>query len=263
MQSYDIEAGPGGIKAPDAVESGAVTFQVRATGPGGAWLGLAKTADSIPLEKHLDNLRRAYGRGPEAREASWVVDRDFVMLGGAAITEETSVTFSVELAKGTYHFIDYKRIKEDGNAAALTIRAEPRPGAGSPALPEAAADIVQKHTADGPRFLLPDRLRSGAPVRITNRTDQYNEAVLMAVKEGATDADVDAFFTAVTEGRRPPVPDLIRSEPVGSVPLSHGRSAVVSAPLTPGPYVLATWITNHRTGRLFAAEGMHKVVTVV
>ncbi len=265
MQIYEIVAGPGGIKAPDTVPTGAVTFRIQATDPEGAWLGIVKLAAGIPLEKHVENLRTAYGYGPEAMAASKAVDREFTMLGGGAVTGQTSVTFTAELTEGTYHLFDYRRVKDDGFTAARipAVRAEAGAGpAAATALPEASVEIVQCRTDDGPRFSAPDRIPSGAAIRITNDLGQYNEAILMAVKDGATSEDVAAFFAAKSEGRKPPMTDLIRANPVGCVPLSHGRSAVVTAELTPGPYVLTTWLTDFTTARMFAVEGMHQMVTV-
>ncbi|MER5256816.1 MULTISPECIES: hypothetical protein [unclassified Streptomyces] len=264
MEIYEIVAGSGGIKAPETVPAGVVTFRIQATDPDDAWLGVVKLADGIPLEKHVDNLRTAYGYGPDAMAASKVVDREFTMLGGGAVTGRTSVSFTAELTEGTYHLFDYKRVKDDGFTAASipVVRAEAGSGQAAAALPEASVEIVQCRTDDGPRFRAPDRIPSGASIRITNDVGQYNEAILMAVKEGATSEDVAAFFTAKSQGLKPPMTDLIRANPVGCVPLSHGRSAVIAADLTPGPYVLTTWLTNLTTARMFAVEGMHQMITV-
>ncbi|WP_017596478.1 hypothetical protein [Nocardiopsis potens] len=264
MNVYDIRADAAGIAAPDTVEPGAATFRIRSEDPEGAWLGLVRLVDGVSLEQYLDDLKRAYGYGPEAIAASRVLDGQGIMLGGAAVTGDVPVSYTQLLSPGTYHFIDYKRILGDGPAAkvhSFTVGTGPASMGSEPSGAEVA--VVQVNTAAGPRYQVPQEIRSGTPLRVTNRLDQYNEAVLMGLKDGARGSDVEDFFAAISDGRQPPVPDLIRSGPVGCVPLSPGRSAVVSADLPPGRYVLTSWVTDHDNGRKFPAEGMYALVTIV
>lgn len=261
MNAYEIEAGAAGVTAPDAVAPGAVTFRIRSDEPDGAWVGLVRLVEGVPLEQYLDDLRRAYGRGQEAIAASRLLDGEGIMLGGGAVVPGVPVDFSQTLSAGTYHLIDYKRILDEGAPKVHTLTVEEGPTT-VPAGCEAEAGIVQLNTAAGPRYRAPERIRAGAPLRVTNRIDQYSEAVLMQVKEGTEAKDVEDFFAAVADGRQPPVPDLLRSGPVGCVPLSPGRSAVVAAELAPGPYVVTSWVTDHDSGRMFGAEGLFALITV-
>ncbi|MFB4320073.1 hypothetical protein [Actinomadura sp. 21ATH] len=104
------------------------------------------------------------------------------------------------------------------------------------------------------------RVPALAPVRVANRSRQFDEAIFMPVRPGTTRAEVGAFFAAMEGGPQAPAP--FTGGPAGMVPLSPGRTAVLSVGLRPGTYALVTWITDYRTGRMHAAQGMHEIVTV-
>ncbi|MEW2353791.1 hypothetical protein [Spirillospora sp. NPDC029432] len=253
---------PDGFTAPASVPAGATAFRVGATDPDGAYIGVVRLRPGVSKERYLADLERAYDDTDRegALAGARAVERDVVMHGGAAVLPGTPVTFTAALAPGGRHLvIDFKDVGSPGLAAKVReLRVLPR-GA-RPALPPAEAEIVQVRTADGPRFRAPRTVRAGAPVRVANRSRQFNEAILMPVRPGTTRQDVGAFFVAMEGGPQAPAP--FTGGPVGMVPLSPGRSAVLAADLRPGTYALVTWLTDYRTGRMHAAQGMHEIVTV-
>ncbi|WP_157419557.1 hypothetical protein [Actinomadura kijaniata] len=253
----EVTVGTDGFTAPAAVRPGPVAFRVTAADPEGAYLGLVRLRPGVTLQRYLTDLEKAYGAGDPA--AARAVQREVVMFGGAAVQPGTPVTYGTRLAPGSYHLIDFREVGRPGLAAKvrpLTVR----PGAGAAAEPRAEARIVQRETPEGPRFDAPAEIRSGATVRVVNRSRQYNEAILMPVRPGTTGEQVGAFYRGMDGG--PQAPSPFTGGPAGMVPLSPGRAATFAAPLRPGTYALVTWLRSSDTGRMFAAQGMHRLVTV-
>ncbi|MGI5171385.1 hypothetical protein ACQEU3_44250 [Spirillospora sp. CA-253888] len=254
-----------GITAPPAVAEGATSFRVEATDPDGAFLGLVRLRPGVSLQRYLADLERAYDESDRAAALAGAraVERDVVMHGGAAVLPGHPVTFTPRLRPGTYHLIDFKDVGAPGLADKVrTLRVLARPGAPAPASAptKAGAHIAQVQTAQGPRFRAPGVLRAGDPIAVSNRSRQFNEAIFMPVREGTTRAQVGAFFSALERGEQAPYP--FAGGPVGMVPLSPGRTTVLAPGLKPGTYALVTWVTDYRTGRMHAAQGMHEIVTV-
>ncbi|GAA4130825.1 hypothetical protein [Actinomadura keratinilytica] len=255
-----ITVTPEGFTAPAVVSQDAASFQVTTTDPGGAYIGLIGLRKGVSLQRYLADLEQAYDETDReaAMAGSRAVERDVVMYGGAAVLPDAPVTFTPRLRPGTYYLIDFKDVGSPGLAD--KVRKLRVVGHGGAVVPRAEAEIVQVQTADGPRFRAPAQLRAGAAVRVTNRSRQFNEAIFMPVREGTTRAQVGAFFAAMEGGPAAPYPFI--GGPVGMVPLSPGRSTVISAELRPGTYALVTWVTDYRTGRMHAAQGMNEIITV-
>ncbi|MEU6041229.1 hypothetical protein ABZ801_38135 [Actinomadura sp. NPDC047616] len=256
-----ITVAPGGFTAPAVVPQDATSFRVTTTDPDGAYIGLIGLREGVSLQRYLADLEQAYDDTDReaAMAGSRAVERDAVMYGGAAVLPDVSVTFTPRLRPGTYYLIDFKDVGSPGLADKVR-KLRVVGGHGGAAVPRAEAEIVQVQTVDGPRFRAPAELRAGAAVRVTNHSRQFNEAIFMPVREGTTRAQVGAFFAAMEGGPAAPYPFV--AGPVGMVPLSPGRSTVISAALRPGTYALVTWMTDYRTGRMHAAQGMHEIITV-
>ncbi|WP_431896360.1 hypothetical protein [Nonomuraea sp. bgisy101] len=260
--TVDVVVETSGVTAPASVPAGAATFRIRSADPEGAYLGVLRVRPGLPLRRVLADLERAYDRAnpQDALTAARTLSREVVMHGGAAVLPGTPVSYTAQLAAGTYHLIDFKEVGRPGlEEKVRTLRVRPAPW--RPSLPPAAAQITQYRAQDGTsRFEAPAAIGSGLPVRVVNRSGQFNEAILMPVRPGTTREQVGAFFTAMDEGRQAPNP--FTGGPVGLVPMSPGRSAIVRADLPPGPYALVTWLPDYRTGRGHAAQGMHELLTV-
>lgn len=213
----------------------------------------------MPLQQVVTDLERAYSND-DALAAARKVSREVVMYGGAAVQPETPVSYTAELTTGTYYLIDFKEVGRPGLLEKIrTVRVRPAPW--RPAPPTAGAEITQYRAPDGTsRFAAPATIDAARPVRVVNRSPQFNEAILIPVRPGTTREQVGAFFAALDEGTQAPSPFVGR--PVGLVPMSPGQSAVIQADLPPGTYALVTWLPDYRTGHGHAAQGMHEVLTV-
>ncbi|NUT91978.1 MAG: hypothetical protein HOY78_08090 [Saccharothrix sp.] len=240
-QEVPISVGVGGFEAPDTIRAGAVTFRVSNADPAGAWLGLVRLKTT--RERYLADLTTAMGSDPV--EGGKAVARDAEMLGGVAVAR-TPAAVTIRVSPGEYLLVDFR----DVGLPDLADRVRPvRVVPGSGGRPERAEQVVM--VLDG-RYVTPGVIRG--PVRVVNLSPHVNEAMLMPVRPGTTDADLAAAFTGG--------PSPFTGGPTGVVPLSPGRSAVLDVELPAGPYALVTWVTDTRTGRMFAADGMRALVTV-
>lgn len=256
-QAADIVVSADGFTAPAAVREGATTFRVSTSDPDGAYIGLIRLRPGVTLARYLDDLERAYGQKDPA--AGRAVERDVVMYGGASVLPGTPVSTTTVLTPGSYYLLDFKDVGRPGLADKVrSLRVLPSARPSAP--PRAEAQIFQVATPDGARFRAPAKVRGGAPIRVTNLSSQFNEAILMPVKPGTTRADIGAFFAAMDRGERAPYP--FTGGPLGTVPMSPGRSAVLSIDLRAGNYALVTWLPDYRTGHMHAAQGMYELITV-
>ncbi|MEU6151035.1 hypothetical protein ABZ816_13635 [Actinosynnema sp. NPDC047251] len=244
VNMVDIAVSPAGFTAPDRLTAGVVTFRVSSTDPDGAWLGLVRPRPGVTLEQYLGDLERAMGADPVG--GGQAVARDVEMLGGVAVAH-VPASATLPVAPGSYYLVDFRDVgKPDLASRVRPVRVAPG---------RASTDVRAESTVvalDG-RYLTPGVLRG--PVRFVNLSPQANEAMLMPVRPGATLTDLDAFFA-----HRAPAP--FTGGPTGVVPLSQGRSAVLAHGLPAGRYALVTWVTDVRTGKMFAAGGMRALVTV-
>jgi hypothetical protein len=249
-QQVDIAVTPDGFTAPATLRAGSVTLRVRSTDRQGAWIGLVRPRPGITLERYLADLERSMGGDPV--EGGKAVLGDVEMLGGVAVAE-VAAAVTLRVPPGDHYLVDFR----DVGLPDLASRVRPvrvLPGrAGAPAPAPARITLL-----DG-TFLAPARL--SGPVRVVNRSAQHNEAMLMPVRPGTSSADLDAFFAEADAGRSP-ARSPFTGGPTGVVPLSPGRSAVLDAALPPGEYALVTWVREIRTGKMFAARGMHALITV-
>ncbi|WP_128380613.1 hypothetical protein [Streptomyces cavernae] len=93
------------------------------------------------------------------------------------------------------------------------------------------------------------------------RPRQHNEAMLMPVRTGTSLPDLDTYFAAVDAGRYP-ADSPFSGGPTGVVPLSPGRSVVLTTELPAGKYALVTWVRHLGSGKMYAARGMRALTTV-
>lgn len=251
----DIAVTPDGFSAPARVQAGQLTLRVRSTDPAGAWLGVVRLRDGVPLDRYLADVRQAFSSDPAQEVAGGrAVTADAVMLGGVAVANTpAAVTMSVN--RGRYLLIDFRdALLPDLATRVRTLDVQPRPDA--PACAATRITLLEN------RFAAPSSFASGAPVEVVNRSSQFNEAMLIPVRPGTTLADLDAFFAVVNAGQGYPPTSPFVGGPTGVVPLSPGRSAIFAAALPAGPYALVTWIRDLRTGQLYATQGMRTLVTL-
>lgn len=251
-REMDVTVTRDGFTAPATLRAGRVALRARSSDPQGAWLGLVRLRPGVTLNRYLRDLERAMGDDPV--EGGRAVARDVEMLGGVAVAHApAAVTLTV--TPGHYHLVDFRDVGLPDLADRVRpVRVLAGPGHASTGARPAARITLRDGAFEAPATLT-------GPVRVVNRSRQPNEAMLMPVRPGTTPADLDAFFAGVDAGHRPGTSPFTGG-PTGVVPLSPGRAAVLETELPAGSYALVTWVRDLRTGRMFAALGMHALITV-
>ncbi|WP_328996582.1 hypothetical protein OG394_18215 [Kribbella sp. NBC_01245] len=256
-----------GFAAPSMHLPGPTEFAVSTTNPKGIRLGLVRLKPGQELSAFLVQLRLALTKhGVEAAAAGREVEATAIMLGGAVTEPGRTATFRRTLVSGTYYLIDYLRVTDAVHALTVAGKAVARsnePVAPDPALALAdrVASIAMVETVSGPRYLAPAVVAGGQSLRVSNRTRQLAEAILIPVKPGTTRQDVQHAFEVIETGNWPPNSPFI-GLPQGVPVLTAGQSELVRLSLPPGLYALTTWMVDLKTGRLQAARGMHTLLTV-
>jgi hypothetical protein len=246
-----------GLDAPAEAPAGLVRLDVTTAVAAGIAVPLVKLR--VPLATYLADLAAmsAATDPADVAAAAAVVERDAVNLGGAVVVPGGPVSVWQVLKPGRYYLIayDYTNSGAVPVAHALTVRGR----CDGYARAATGGTIVQTPTG----FAVPTPpLQAAAVHRVVNRSGKLNEAVFLPVAPGTTQAQVDAFFEALRNGGQPPQPPFI-GRPSGVTPLSPHRDCAVRVPLTPGLYLLSSWVNDSTTGRPRTFDGYYRLVTVV
>jgi hypothetical protein len=261
----DIAVTSDGVSAPIRHSSGVISFRVTTTVIGhgrGSSIELVRLRPGTSPETFATHLAQIFSPDrASAMAAARAMMAEAELFGGAQVQPDQPGTFTTGLLPGTYYVFDLVAFEFQPPAGPealhqLTIT-EDRHG-GFPPVPQAT--VWSLSTPNGPVFLAPSRISASQPILFTNLIDQVNAAVFMPVHGDTTDDDLQAFFAALEGG--PPAPSPFIGGPVGSTPLSPGRSIVLQLQLPPGRYALVTWVNDVDDDILLASKGMHQIVTV-
>ncbi|MFJ8745135.1 hypothetical protein ACIRL2_37905 [Embleya sp. NPDC127516] len=263
-QALNVVAGVGGLAAPATAVPGFATFRVATSDPGRGHVGLLRLNPGVSVEAFVPNLVRALSHDPDGiRDGGNAVMREATFLGGAATVPGRSVSFGVTLRPGMYFwvdFLDFETANPPGVERVRTLTVAGRPDATPGPSPEGV--IASIRTGEGPRYVAPDRIRSGAPLLVVNLLPrQVNEAILYPVPAGTTNERLAEFFRALDRGEWG-TPPFDTTAGLGMTPLSPGRSAVLDAPLDAGRYALITWVHDISDAKRLGAKGMHTLIEV-
>ncbi|GAA2431319.1 hypothetical protein GCM10010191_51370 [Actinomadura vinacea] len=260
----EIQAGDDGFSAPASHTSGTTSFRVdtTATGDLGSIIGLVRLRPGATPASFADHLGKVFSDDPDvAVPAGRALMAEAELLGGAESQPGRSTSFTTTLRPGTYYLLDYLDFETQTPAGPealrkLTVKRERHEGRA----PAPGAVVGMSRTPSGPRFHLPARVRAGAPLLVTNRLDQVNEAIFVPVRPGTTTADLQKFFEGVQNGEwgEPP----FAGAPLGTPPLSPGRTLLLQTPLKPGRYAVITWVIDLTDGVRLGAKGMHSLIDV-
>ncbi|WUI03976.1 hypothetical protein OHR68_19985 [Spirillospora sp. NBC_00431] len=260
----DIKADDRGFTAPTSSTSGATSFRVTTTATGdlGSIIGLARLRPGTTPASFAEHLGKVFSDDPKvAVPAGRALMAEAELLGGTESQVGQPTTFTTTLRPGTYYLLNYLDFETNSPAGPealhkLTVQRERHAGRA----PKPGAVVGMSHTSSGPRFHLPSRIRAGAPLLITNHMNQVNEAIFVPVRPGTTRADMQKFFEGVQNGQWPEPP--FAGAPLGSPPLSPGRTLLLQTPLRPGPYAVITWVIDLTDGVRLGAKGMYSLITV-
>ncbi|WP_134046358.1 hypothetical protein [Amycolatopsis arida] len=259
-----MEAGQGGldVTGADALTAGPATFQVSTPDERSRWVGLVDLSPEVDLATFLAEMGKVFVEDPEVSvPAGQKVTNMATLRGGVSVNKTTPLGFSVHLAQGTYHLVDYSTLGEpDALDRVRTIEVGRAEGAPTGA-PRVDGVVAQFGQGAEQRFLAPDTVAPDAQLLVSNATGQNNEAIIAPVKPGVTDEQVQAFFDSFGGGQ-PAESPFASEETYGLLPLGPGQSAVLRLNLQPGRYVLMSWVGEYETGKSNVQNGMHHVFTV-
>jgi hypothetical protein len=257
-QVVPVAANPDGLVAPGAatLRPGIATFQVSTPDPAGREVGLIQLQPGVDLNTLLQNLAVVLlNNDLEAKkQAGAVVYRDSILLGGVVLQSRAPQSFSQLLRPGTYYLVDYRSLaapNPSGHYQRIAVQ-------GRPSLAVTLPDnvVVQYETAAGaPRYFAPARIGQHSKLLIVNRTSQMADSLFLPVRPGTTDEDITRFFAG--QAAAPFI-----GGPQGALPAFSGYSVMLHADLTPGRYVLLSFVGDRTTGASGASRGMHTIVDV-
>lgn len=247
-----------GFDLPDSVRAGWVTFDVSTPDDAPLFLHYLqgfRLRNGASTDQVVADLRGALTSGPAtAAEAVRSLERHAELVGGAAPSVDTTVSVTLPLTKGTYHFFDMNDFFVPGQQVVLDrLRVT---GSFTGRAPHAAAAVAMRDVHGEPRYVAPKHLRADDRLLVTNLSNEIHELALQRVAKGTSDGDVQRFFA--TGEASPFVEPSLRG--LGS--LSPGRVAFLRVHrLVPGSYAFLDFVPDEHEGTPNILHGMPKVVT--
>ncbi|MFL6140733.1 MAG: hypothetical protein ACJ72N_02540 [Labedaea sp.] len=244
------------LLATAEVPAGPTTFQVSTTSARGDNVLLVRLTDKLTITQFLHDLSVVSGSTTANGEND--VTKEVENLGGALVTPQCAVNFTVNVAPGTYYLIHFRGTGiSDAHPTVQELRTT---GAGSNApLPAADQEIVLEETSGAPRFQASNKLPADGTYHIVNRTDNTNETAFLPLKPGKADSDLSAYFADLSKADWKNAP--FAGGPCGLAPINPGRDALVHLSMTPGSFVLASFAYDVKAKKRNAELGMYQRVT--
>ncbi|MEU6863648.1 hypothetical protein ABZ924_10295 [Streptomyces sp. NPDC046876] len=270
----DVKVTASGIKAPLSARAGLVSFRVTTDDPNGHLLQAFRPHPGVSADQVLADLAKAVSHQPVPTAEGIAAVRDRAELfGGAQVTPSVAETFTTPVGAGEVVLLDFSAFLADpAHPVTRTLRLyggrtyeapDGTIGTGSPISADGPAGVagslvLERDTADGPRFEVHGLDRAGDSILVHNASDELHEMALQPVAPGTTDAQIQAVFDRAAPG---PLPYTGR--PVGAGIVSPGRSVLLETRnLPPGTYVLLCFVPDDVTGLPHAIKGMHQVVVL-
>ena len=250
LADADPASGAYVIEARRPVSSGAVRISVR--NPGTKERG----AQLIRVEGEHD-VAEAFAALNDVREGSAMPTWLRWAGGIGVIRPGASVTFTVDLAPGSYYAVDRSFQGKSAQLASLGERA--RLDVRQAGAPAPMTTPVTAITATEYAYRTSGLAASDDDVLLENRGKQPHDFVLSPIVKGRTLEDVKAFATGEDESGPPPVD--FENEVISGV-LDGGSKQTMRLGLKPGRYALICFASDRRGGPPHVARGMVTEVTV-
>ena len=256
--SFDPDRGPitvtlanRTLSLPSHLPTGATTFHFRTEDPQGHTVLLLRLPAGVTPADWLVDL---HATPPGTRYPTTE------NTGGALVVADTTTTVTMVLTPGPYQLFDFfgQGVQDPTPAVReLTVAGNQR----DTRIPAPDNVIVHADIDGKPRFVVPDQLPANGTFLVHNGSSAIEEAAFLPLRPEATEADLAAFFEAISKHEKPAsIP--FTGGAIGVPALTPGRTAVVHFDAKPGRYVLASFVTNPATGNRRAAEGVLRIVTL-
>jgi hypothetical protein len=248
----------------DTVEAESISFEVSSTNPstpdggGGSEITLFRLNEGRTLDQFFGHLADEFSQTPAtAAQGTRGLKADATFLGLADVVPGYPETVTETLTAGTYYLMDLTNGDSTGARPELTTL-KVREGDGDEGDSDLDSDLTVTTSAD--RFHAPDVWPDEGTYTFSNKDDTPHMMIMAPVKEGTTDAQVQAAFDDPTLTGPP---DFALNGPIGGNDVvSPGYSIQVTYDLPHGTYVLLCFVADEETGIPHAIMGMHKVVVL-
>ena len=256
------EAGTTVTASRTVLRAGTNCFTVSTTNPAqpgssSASPTLFRPVRGVSLNKLLADAKDEFSNTPAtAAKGTRELNRDGRFFGLAMVVPGHPETVTENLQPGTYWIGDVASTIGAGKPAQL-VRITVLPGGDFRFL---HADVLVKATS-ADRFVPSTRTwpHEGSYL-FANVADTIHFMEIVPVKNGTTDAQIQAYFNSGAQG----TPPFGKIGPVGGNDVATpGNFLRVSYELPPGTYVLLCFVADDMTGMPHAFMGMHLVIRLV
>jgi hypothetical protein len=242
-----------------SVDAGWVSFKVSSTNAvtqqgGGSEITLFRLRPHRTLDQFVAHLQLEFSSNPKvAARGTRELKADAVFRGLADVVPGYPETVTEKLSAATYYLMDLGSEPANGRPqfTRLTVRDDGRNhGSSGP-----SSDLTVTTLHD--RFHAPRHWPHEGTYTFRNEDDTIHFMVMVPVKPGTTDADVQKALKKPTE------PDFLVKGPTGGNDVvSPGRMLKLTYDLPRGTYVLLCFVADEETGMPHAVMGMHEVVVL-
>ena len=243
-----------------SVDAGLISFEVSSTNPstadgGGSEITLFRLKEDRTLDDFFGHLANEFSTDPAVvAQATRDLKDDAVFRGLAEVVPNYPETVTEFLRPGTYYLMDLAS-QPPNTRPKLTTLEVLRNGHHHGDL-ESDVDV----TALDDRFHAPDTWPAEGTYTFSNEDDTLHFMLIVPVKPGTTDDQVQAAFD---DPNLTGPPDFAMEGPTGGNDVvSPGYRLQVSYDLPAGTYVLLCFVGDEETGMPHAVMGMHKVVVL-
>jgi len=225
-------------------------------GGGGASVTLFHPVRGVSLAKLLADAKNEFSSKPAtAAKGTRELNRDGRFFGLALVVPGHPETVTENLQPGTYWLGDVADTIGAGKPAQL-VRLTVLPFGRSGFL--GANVLVRATSAD--RFIAPRFWPHRGSYLFANVADTIHFMEIVPVKDGTTDAQIQAFFNSGSQS----APPFAKAGPFGGNDVvSPGHLIKVNYNLPRGTYVLLCFVADDVTGIPHAIMGMHLVIHLV
>lgn len=247
------------------IQSGSIRFEVSSTNPpgkegGGSNITLFQPHPGKSLDNFFADLGEEFSQTPATRaKGTRDLVRDVELYGLADVVPGSPEVVTERLRPGTYYLMDLGNPPKGAPALTVLTVGPDRTSF------EQDSDLSSQRrvrATSSDRFVTRRSWPRSGTYTFTNASDTMHFMSMIPVKDGTTDAQVQAFFSAPPSSQNGP-PPFFRPQPsvgVGSDVLSPGRSIQVTYNLPAGSYLLVCFISDDKSGMSHAVMGMHKVI---
>ena len=242
------------------VDAGWVRFRVSSTNTvtqqgGGSSVTLFRLRPHHTLHQFVAHLHDEFSANAKVgARGTRELKADAVFRGLVDVVPGYPETVTEKVGAGTWYLMDLgsETASARPHFTRLSVRdSDDRDHGGSG--PHSDLTVTTVHD----RFHAPKHWPHEGTYTFRNEDDTIHFMVMLPVKAGTTDADVQQALTQPTE------PDFLVEGPIGGNDVvSPGRMLKLTYDLPRGTYVLLCFVADEETGMPHAVMGMHKVVVL-